>query len=135
MSGNGISEWIRKAESDLKIGRDEIATESSANDAVCFHMQQCVEKYLKAYLIFNQKEIRRTHDLTELIAFCVEINPEFKTLFEMDADRLTEYAVDMRYPSDSPFPSLEVTGNAIKTAEAAKEFILKKLLEKGWQPG
>jgi len=33
--------------------RDEMLTDRPATDAVCFHMQQCVEKYLKAFLIFN----------------------------------------------------------------------------------
>ena len=42
-----VRNWILKAESDLKIGRDEMQTEHPATDMVCFHMQQCVEKYLK----------------------------------------------------------------------------------------
>jgi len=52
-------------------------SESPATDAVCFHMQQCIDKYLKAYLIFNGKEIRKTHDLAELISNCVEIDESF----------------------------------------------------------
>jgi len=61
MNERSVREWIVKAESDLKTGRDEFATENPATDTICFRMQQCVEKYLKAYLIFNGKEIKRTH--------------------------------------------------------------------------
>ena len=40
MSHQSARQWILKAESDLKIGRDELATEKPARDAICFHMQQ-----------------------------------------------------------------------------------------------
>ena len=53
MNEETVKKWITKAESDLKIGKDEMLTDRPATDAVCFHMQQCVEKYLKAFLIFN----------------------------------------------------------------------------------
>ncbi|MBO9324535.1 MAG: HEPN domain-containing protein [Roseiflexus sp.] len=49
MNKEAVILWIRRAESDLKIGRDELVTEDSATDAICLHMQQCAEKYLKAF--------------------------------------------------------------------------------------
>ncbi|MCL6542641.1 MAG: HEPN domain-containing protein, partial [Roseiflexus sp.] len=66
MNEEAVILWIRRAESDLKIGRDELVTEDPATDAICFHMQQCAEKYLKAFLIFHGKEIPRTHDIAFL---------------------------------------------------------------------
>ncbi len=48
MNEGTVRQWIRRAENDLKIGKDEMNTENPATDAVCFHMQQCAEKYLKA---------------------------------------------------------------------------------------
>lgn len=60
MNEDTVKNWIIKAENDLKIGKDEMATEKPATDGVCFHMQQCVEKYLKAYLIYYGKEFRKT---------------------------------------------------------------------------
>lgn len=70
-------------------------------------MQQCVEKYLKAFLIFHNQEFRKTHDLSELIEQCRELDPDFEKLLELNVDRLTEYAVELRHPSDLlrlPFP-------------------------------
>ena len=52
-----IKLWIIKADNDLKAGKDEFVTENPATDTVCFHMQQCVEKYLKVFLVFKSKEI------------------------------------------------------------------------------
>jgi HEPN domain-containing protein len=58
-----IKNWIAKAESDLKTAEDELSTEKPATDTICFHAQQCVEKYLKAYLIHIK------NDLGKLIIF------------------------------------------------------------------
>ncbi len=44
-------EWINKAEADLLTARREYRARKKPNfDAVCFHAQQAVEKYLKAVL-------------------------------------------------------------------------------------
>jgi len=59
--------WVQKAENDLKIAIDELQTENPANDMVCFHLQQCVEKYLKAFLTLHNQHFRKTHDIAELI--------------------------------------------------------------------
>jgi HEPN domain-containing protein len=45
------SEWVEKAEWDFATANREIRVRKSPNfDAVCFHAQQCAEKYLKALL-------------------------------------------------------------------------------------
>lgn len=67
-----VQNWLRKAENDLKIGQDEMQTFNPTTDMVCYHMQQCVEKYLKAYLVQHQIPFRRTHDIAELIEQCKE---------------------------------------------------------------
>lgn len=134
MNLKSVREWILKAESDLKIGTDEIGTENPATDAICFHMQQCVEKYLKAFLIFHGCEIGRTHVLEELIRRCMEIDPDFQQLFDMDAHLLTSYAVEARYPGDILFPPVEEAKEAIEIAKKAKRFILAKLEEKEFTP-
>jgi len=62
-----VKNWIIKAENDFKIGVDELDTENPVTDAICFHMQQCAEKYLKAYLTLHKKYFRKTHNIAELI--------------------------------------------------------------------
>lgn len=46
-------EWIRKAEEDCRVANREMEAEPPSFNAVCFHAQQCVEKYLKAVLQEN----------------------------------------------------------------------------------
>jgi HEPN domain-containing protein len=54
-------EWIEKAEADLKVARREGQTADPVHDAVCFHAQQCAEKYLKAWLEEHNIAFPRIH--------------------------------------------------------------------------
>ena len=133
MNERSTKEWTAKADRDLKIGKDEFATEDPATDMICFHMQQCVEKYLKAFLIFHGKEIRKTHIIEELIRECTEINSSFQQLFEIKAHTLTDFAVELRYPSYVSLPSNEETKEAIEITKKVRQFVLNKLKEKGFK--
>lgn len=133
MNEKSTREWIAKADRDFKIGKDEFATEGPVTDMICFHMQQCTEKYLKAFLIFNSREIRRTHIVEELIRECIEIDSDFQQLFEIRAHNLTDFAVELRYPSDVSLPSNEETKEAIDITEKVKHFILDKLKDRGFK--
>lgn len=56
--------WFKKAESDLKTAEHILTLkESCPFDIVCFHAQQCAEKYLKALLVFRSIDFPKTHDL------------------------------------------------------------------------
>ncbi len=60
-------EWVDKGEADRKTARRELRVRNSPNfDAVCFHAQQCAEKYLKALLQERGAAIPRTHNLEAL---------------------------------------------------------------------
>ncbi len=127
MNEQTVRNWILKANNDLKIAKDEIITTDPATDAVCFHAQQCSEKYLKAYLSFCDKPVLKTHNLSRIVQTCVEKDSDFVVLFEKGIDDLTSYAIEVRYPDDFYFPSAEEAALAIQTAEFVKEFIRKKL--------
>jgi HEPN domain-containing protein len=122
-----IGHWLIRANNDLKTGKDELTTENPATDTICFHMQQCVEKYLKVFLVSKGKEVSKTHNIALIIQHCSDINTDFNILKNSSADELTMYAIGMRYPDDFYMPSLEETINAIRIAEHIKEFVLKKL--------
>ena len=69
-------EWIDKAEGDFATARREIRARQAPNyDAVCFHAQQCVEKYLKARLQEAELPFGRTHDLVALLNLLLPLNP------------------------------------------------------------
>lgn len=125
--------WFIKADQDLKIGRDEVVTDNPATDAICFHMQQCVEKYLKGYLVFYGKEIERTHNIGRILRECREIDDSFSLMDTPAVDRLTLYAAELRYPDDFYMPSLDETHEAIEQAEMVRAFVFEKLRNTGFE--
>ncbi len=58
------AEWVAKAEGDWNAAQQLNRVRKNPNyDGVCFHCQQCAEKYLKARLIEAGIAFARTHDL------------------------------------------------------------------------
>lgn len=127
MTNEVVKLWLMKAGNDLKTGKDEIATSEPTTDTVCFHMQQCVEKCLKAYLIHKGKEISRTHNLSILLHECLELDAAFEALKNDNIDELTAYAVDARYPGDFYMPMLAEAQAAIKMAEKVQSFVTARI--------
>jgi HEPN domain-containing protein len=94
-------EWVIKAEGDFATAQRELQVQQSPNyDAVCFHSQQCVEKYLKACLQEAAIAFGKTHDLTMLLDLLIPLEPSWSNL-RPTLDALTSYAVEFRYPGAS----------------------------------
>ena len=66
-------------------------------DDVCFHAQQCAEKYLKARLCEAAIDFPKTHSLTSLLDQALYAEPLWEAYREHLA-YLSVYAVDFRYP-------------------------------------
>src|SRR4030042_3445000 len=94
-----IKKWIQKADNDLKVASNELNVSDSniITDAICFHCQQAVEKYLKAFLILNKIEFKKTHNIDFLLSLCIEKDQDFNAI---SVDDLSSYAVEIRYPDD-----------------------------------
>lgn len=91
-------EWIEKAEQDAAVAEREIrARKVTAFDAVCFHAQQCAEKYLKALHVERGVPYPRTHDLSQLLSNLSQGDPSL-ILLDPAARILTDFAVKYRYP-------------------------------------
>jgi len=94
-------EWTAKAEADYSTAARELkATDSPNFDAVCFHAQQCAEKWMKALLIHLGIVPPRTHDLTELDRLLAPVCPQWSWPVQ-ELRFLTRAAVDFRYPGES----------------------------------
>lgn len=92
------TEWVEKAESDYRTAERELRVRKEpSNDVVCFHAQQCAEKYLKAALLEHQLPLRRIHDLEVLLDILVPINLDWETI-RTPLLLLNDYSVDIRYP-------------------------------------
>jgi len=95
------AEWVEKAEGDYATaGRERRARQSPNYDAVCFHAQQAAEKYLKAFLQEHQIVFPRTHNLIELLEFCLPLDQSFEVHRNLLV-LLDRYAVRFRYPGET----------------------------------
>jgi HEPN domain-containing protein len=93
-----ISAWVSKAEEDWRtMCRESKVTDEPSLNAVCFHAQQCVEKYFKARLRFAEIPFSKTHDLLILFEEIILVEPRWEMLRSGLGD-LSAYAVALRYP-------------------------------------
>ena len=120
-----VAEWVSKAEGDfLTAGRELRARKSPNYDAVCFHAQQCAEKYLKAVLQENGKHIPKIHFLLELLAMILKFDGSY-ALLKSDLEVLEDYSVRFRYPGD--FAEKDEAKSAYAAAKAVRMFVRQKL--------
>jgi HEPN domain-containing protein len=120
-----VAEWVSKAEGDfLTAGREMRARKSPNYDAVCFHAQQCAEKYLKAVLQEKNRHIPKIHNLIELMLLCEEIDSSFEML-RADLVIMERYSVHVRYPGT--FAEKEDARSAYTAAGTTRKFIRQKL--------
>lgn len=92
-----VLDWVRLAEADHRSAVSLRALPDAPVGVVCFHAQQCAEKYLRALLQDRSVECRRTHDLNELATSAAGAIPALGLLGE-DLEPLNAYAVGIRYP-------------------------------------
>ena len=93
-----LDEWVEKAEADYKsAGALHRRRKEPLPDVVCYHCQQCVEKYLKAYLIAQGITPPRIHDLEDLLNLCAIHDTTLTARLPL-VQVLNPYAVLIRYP-------------------------------------
>ena len=117
-------EWVKKAEEDYLIARRESRSKVPVHDGVCFHCQQCAEKYLKAFLQEAGLAFPRTHDLADLLGSALSIEPTW-TSMTADLNALSAFAVEYRYPGESA--DLDEAREALQKCENVREVIRRAL--------
>jgi len=121
----GHKDWLYKAACDLKAARLLLSDDDTLPNAA-FNTHQCAEKALKGYLVFNRKQIHKTHDLELLLKLCSEINTDFIALKE-EVKFLNPYVTDSRYPDDRFSIDHDEANEAIKKATKIIKFINNKM--------
>jgi HEPN domain-containing protein len=118
-------EWVDKAEGDFATAQRELQVIEKTNyDAVCFHAQQCVEKYLKGYLQESNLDFDKTHELTVLLDLLLPTEPAWESIRSM-LIVLTSYAVEFRYPGESA--SQEEASQALKDCTHVRQLVRERL--------
>lgn len=118
-------EWLAKAEEDL-LAAERMNQPPPLLDVALFHCQQATEKAFKAFLTWHDRPFRKTHELSELLLQCQEIDQQFADLLG-SAKVLTQYATQTRYPGTSRPPALIEAETALRFAREAVAFVVARL--------
>lgn len=93
-------EWVKKAEEDWVLAKQGGRSTIPVHDGVCFHCQQCAEKYLKGLMEELGLAVPRTHDLDVLLTELVAHHAVLRQ-FRRGLLFLSDFAVDARYPGSN----------------------------------
>jgi len=118
--------WIRKAVEDLVVAGDEAEKITWAS---VFHSQQAVEKALKALLASIGVQPPKTHSIEYLLFLLKERGMDTSQI--KYAARLSDYAVEARYPDFEEEPSVEEALNALAIARSVVEWVIRQLSLRG----
>ena len=118
-------EWIQRAEADYITVQQLLLTANPLlHNIICFHAQQCIEKYLKAWLQEANMPVLRTHNLEELLTLIVPTLPDWSD-WQPDFKIITKYAVEPRYPG---YPrTAEDTHHATHICNAVRQAVRTQL--------
>ena len=125
MSDELVAEWVEKAEED-RSALDRLVSGPLVDVAnvICFHAQQCAEKYLKALIQREGFDPPRTHDLPTLLDVLTTAHQGVQAL-RAACESPTPYAVDFRYPGEDA--SDEDALGAIDHAKAVRNAVRSML--------
>lgn len=119
-----IRQWLEKADHDLIAAKVLLEYNPMVLDNACFHCQQAVEKHLKAFLIYKEQEISKTHNIQFLINLCHKLDADFTNI---DVKDIEVFAVRVRYPGDYIMPTIEEAKEYYQIALDIKALVLNKI--------
>jgi HEPN domain-containing protein len=121
-------EWLNRAKSNLMQAKSE--KPGVYWEDLCFQAQQAAEKSLKALLLHRGVRFPYVHDLAELIEL-LEQQGESIPLGIREVARLTNYAVEARYPGLAEPVTWEEYEMAVTLAEEVVHWVEKSLESHG----
>lgn len=121
-----VKSWLSKAANDLHAASVDIVAKPPLLEDALFHTQQAVEKAFKAFLTFHDTPFRKTHNLEELGAACLRIDPSLQNIVD-DVVPLSEYAWLYRYPGPAEPPTTDDARRARELVERVYQVILDRI--------
>ena len=116
-----LREWLDKAEWDWRSAGDLFGLPTLNTGLVLFLYQQCVEKWLKAALIFRGETPPKIHDLVSLSNRLSKLAASWQWDVS-ELRRRTKGAVDYQYPGT--LPSVDAAKTAYELAGRLRVVLL-----------
>lgn len=135
---NSLDGWIEHAERDMRLATHLSSDFAEWKESICFHAQQAAEKFLKALIISQHERPVRTHKLVDLLGHLRRLRLDLGDLTE-EAEFLSPFAVDMRYPEEDKRNSVRQTAwlarpVEVTEAEARRAFAAAQRIEAAVRP-
>ncbi len=121
-----VRKWLAKARRDLLSAKRLARGSEPYLDTAIYHCQQCAEKAIKGWLVYNDQSFEKTHDLRLLVTLASEIEPGFTEWFDA-AEQVSPYATAYRYPGETLEPTEDEFQQAFKAANRFYDFVCSKL--------
>lgn len=119
-----IQEWLDKADEDRLVVDVLMRTGEELTLPCMFHLQQMLEKVLKALILVQGDRFERTHDLTRLAA--LSKTQDVEGLSDI-SETLNLFAVNGRYPGDLPEINIHTARQYRDTAFAIRDELLARI--------
>ncbi|MBM4271882.1 MAG: HEPN domain-containing protein [Deltaproteobacteria bacterium] len=127
-----VRQWLTFADEDLNLAKHGLTlTTGIPYRLIAYHAQQCVEKHLKAYLVFRGIDFPYTHNISLLLELCAESADWTADI--QDAEELSPYAVTARYPGEDEEVTSEEASRAIEIADDVRNTVRLALTNAGFQ--
>ncbi|MGI8550330.1 MAG: HEPN domain-containing protein [Dehalococcoidia bacterium] len=124
--------WLDDANGDLLMASFAIARPELPFPQAGFHAQQAAEKALKAIYVFLQIDYPLTHNL-DLLREGIPVGWRLKSEYP-DLKALSEWAVELRYPTRRTSVSREDARRAVEQAQGLVAAAERDLREHGLDP-
>lgn len=127
-----VCSWFAKADEDLCAAEQFLQNPHyDPVTIVCFHCQQCAEKYLKDLLLLRNIEYRRSHDLVYLVSLLDDRSLADALLGK--ANVLNDYAIEPRCPGRYVELPMSDSQEALEAARAIRDLVLAVASEAGYE--
>ena len=127
MNPSNPHDWFIKADRDFGLANSTWLPKSEYPDLICHHSQQAAEKFLKALIVYYKLPLRKTYNLEELLDILTTADPTIGADFYLEALKVKNYAVCIRYPDPSGDPSPADVAEALTSATFFRTFAANKL--------
>jgi HEPN domain-containing protein/predicted nucleotidyltransferase len=122
-------EWYEQGDRDRRMARLLLSADPPELGGVAFHSQQAVEKYFKAILTLHREEPPYTHDLGELLDQIEQYEEEFGA-FRSAAEKMSPFAVAVRYPNPENVPTEEEARGLVERVDTIRSEVRDRLFPK-----
>jgi HEPN domain-containing protein len=93
-------EWFERGARDIETAQ-LIFDERGYTDAIAYHIQQALEKYMKGYLVLHGKKPPRIHELNTLLNHILTIDESLADFLDL-CEKASRYYFEERYPPGPP---------------------------------